>query len=233
MSAKADFLRNLMSSMQFCVLRYYSILLTRRNVQLQERHALFVSLSVLLSCVLLYLASFLLHAMFGLSFSHFEEVCLRGRMMPSIPLYTVATQTVSLFAPAAVSLLFAFLIVVKIRQTVNSEEDGNTTRKKNYTIPVNATIMSVLTIALYVVLAIIIFKVMPSPTGIIVSTITTSGLLALRCPLITRLTFAAKYEVDKKSREQRQEREREEARKARDQREWERALDTVNCTTYL
>lgn len=202
--------------------------LVMRNERLRQGKVLLGSVLVLVLVVIISVVHVLVHAYLELPFASSVQVCLGhgGGVVKTSPL-SKAVIFAPVFAGLVISLTFDALIILKIRRqhseaapAAAAAAENKSAKKKRYTVPVHATILSALSFLPYLaMLAILNAAKIPKDVISVIVTFISIGMIVVRCPLTAKLTFAAKARVDRESREQRQEKEREYARKAKEERE--------------
>lgn len=211
-----------MENLTMCF-RYYSLYLARRNEKLRESLAFRVSLSLSFLYLSLFVVFIAVHVAFDVPYSSVAQTCLRGSAGLPLSAATRANIIIPVIVFTGVSLFFDALTANTLSQ--QQSEDGGVRRKKNYTIPLRATVFSALVVLPYVLIGFMLnLSEIPRPTGAKVTVFVALVMMAARCPLTSKLTFAAKQRLDEESRARRQEKERRHATAAKEQRMLEKKM---------
>lgn len=118
-----------------------------------------------------------------------------------------------------ISLFFAALTAMCVRNKVAAITKNKAVKAKNYTVPTRATALAAaVTVAMGIMLAVVQKMTVPTEQTLLAPYALGYLVNAFRCPLATFFTFAAKQATDRKTKETRQQWEMEQAKAARMQR---------------
>lgn len=146
------------------------------------------------------------------------DVCVGTKVDNNPP--PVTNARIIILSPIAIVPFTTFCTDLSLLHFMKKIQPFQGKFKKDYTIPVNATLLS--TVFFFIAVALLSMGHslgLSKPQKNLAITSVDLLVLALRCPLITFLTFKAKERSDMESREHRQERERNFAVAARLKRE--------------
>lgn len=129
-----------------------------------------------------------------------------------------AIVAITFLSSSLVSVAFGLLTVRAVRNQV-ANISNSTGKKRSYTIPVKATILSAANTALLIVLVAVMERSsVPHESTTWIMSCMLFTINALRCPLAAFFTFTAKRNIDKETKAARQQWELLHAKKAREER---------------
>ena len=213
-----------------CVIfRYYKLKMVRLGTGLSNKACVMVSLSLIAAFLAVFVAYYAYLISEGRPFAVAAELCLRGpseaRDVGPVP---KISSVLSTMVPPAVSLVSDVLILKNLGHVGIEDalaKDIISNKRNNYTVPVQATVLSALSFVPYIAIVLLLALLRSSKQIRTLDMMHVGAAVnAARFPLTARLTFVAKDMVDTTSRERRQEREREFARKAKREREEARRM---------